>query len=79
MIGAKRSDKKLSYNKSKVQPLLLLETTDGGRRPGKYLAYGGATDGDKSEYVVGIMDGSGWTCEGRDGISGEHHNNCGEK
>ncbi len=30
--GVKRSDENSSYNKYKVQPLLPLETTDGGKR-----------------------------------------------
>ena len=73
----KQSDENSSYNNSKVQPLLPLKTTDGGKRSGGYPAYGAAMGGDKSEYAVGIMDGNGWTCEGRNGISGEHHINYG--
>ena len=47
-----RSDKKSSYTNSKVQPLVQLETTDGGGKPGRYPAYGEATDGDEGDYAV---------------------------
>jgi hypothetical protein len=74
-----RSDKKSSYTNSKLQPLVQLETREGGGKPGRYLAYGAATDGDEGEYNVGIMDNGGWTCERRNIISSEHHNNFGGK
>ena len=74
-----RSNKKSSYVRSKVQPLLLLDTTSGGRNSGNYLANGSATDGNEGEYTMGIMVGGGGTCEGRYSITGEHHNNHGGK